>query len=37
MAHWIRRENIFLGTTPLLAMVDQGRMKDLIAVISKGS
>ncbi|HEC27286.1 MAG TPA: hypothetical protein ENI67_07750 [Gammaproteobacteria bacterium] len=36
MAHWIRRENVFLGTTPLLAMVDQGRLEDVIAIISKG-
>jgi len=35
IAHWVHRENEFLGTTPLLAMVDQGRMEDVVAVISR--
>ncbi|MEA1889488.1 MAG: hypothetical protein U9N50_06895 [Pseudomonadota bacterium] len=31
MAHWLRRKNASLCTTPLLAMVDQGRMEVVIA------
>lgn len=35
MAHWMRRKKCVSGYAPLLAMVDQGRMEDVIAVTSK--
>ena len=34
MANWVRRENVLLETTPLLAMVDQDRTEDVIALLS---
>jgi hypothetical protein len=29
--HWLRRQNEALGTTPFLAIVDDGRLDDVIA------
>lgn len=34
MANWVRRENVLLETTPLLAMVDQDRTEDVISLLS---
>jgi hypothetical protein len=34
MANWVRRENVLLETTPLLAMVVQDRTEDIIALLS---
>jgi hypothetical protein len=31
MMHWFRRQHAVLGTTPLLAIVDDGRLDDVIA------
>jgi len=33
MVHWMRRSHASLGTTPLLAIVDDGRMDDVIALL----
>lgn len=30
MLHWFRKENTSLGTTPFLAIVDDGRLEDVI-------
>ena len=34
MLHWFRRENAGLGTTPFLAIVDDGRLEDVIIELS---
>ena len=31
MMHWFRRQHAVLGMTPLLAIVDDGRLDDVIA------
>lgn len=31
MVHWLRVEHSGIGTTPLLAMVDEGRLEDVVA------
>ena len=31
MIHWFRKDNVKLGTTPFLAMVDEGRLEGVIA------
>jgi len=31
MIHWFRKDNVELGTTPFLAVVDEGRLEDVIA------
>lgn len=33
MVHWFRRHHPFLNTTPLLAMVDEGRLEDVILAL----
>jgi hypothetical protein len=34
MLHWFRKENNHLGTSPFLAMVDDGRLEDVIIELS---
>jgi len=33
MVNWLRRHNSKLGTTPFLAMVDYGRLSDVVEVL----
>jgi hypothetical protein len=34
MLHWFRKENNLLGTSPFLAVVDDGRLEDVIIELS---
>jgi hypothetical protein len=34
MLNWFRRDNTSLGTSPFLAMVDEGRLEDVIIELS---
>jgi hypothetical protein len=35
MVNWIRKDNVDLGTTPFLAMVDHGKLSDVVNVLQE--
>ena len=35
MVNWIRRDNVDLGTTPFLAMVDHGKLSGVVDVLQE--
>ena len=35
MVNWIRKGNVDLGTTPFLAMVDHGKLSDVVDVLQQ--
>lgn len=35
MVNWIRKDNVDLGTTPFLAMVDFGKLSDVVDVLQE--